>query len=164
MAANQNKTPDATGAVRNQTIIVVVVLLLIAGAAIGGWYYYNNTIRNSLSGPLESPPPQADTEVNMGPMVDVREFIVNIISDDSSHYLRTSMTIELSNQAAYDEINKRMPQIRDAILMLASSKTFEELYDVHGKKQLKAELLIELNEMMTTGEAVAIYFTDFVVQ
>ena len=74
------------------------------------------------------------------------------------------MTIELSNQAAHDEINRRMPQIRDAILMLTSSKTFEELYDVHGKKQLKAELLFELNEMLTQGEAVAVYFTDFVVQ
>jgi flagellar FliL protein len=164
MAANKKNNPDATGAVRNQTIAVVVALLLVAGAMVGGWYYYNNTIRINPTGPSESPQPQVDTEVNLGPLVDVREFIVNIISDDNSHYLRTSMTIELSNQAAYDELNKRMPQIRDAILMLTSSKTFEELYDVHGKKQLKAELLIELNEMLTKGEAVAVYFTDFVVQ
>ena len=142
--------------------IATVLITVILG--IGGWYYYNNTIIINPTGPSESPQPQVDTEVNMGPLVDVREFIVNIISDDNSHYLRTSMTIELSNQAAYDELNKRMPQIRDAILMLTSSKTFEELYDVHGKKQLKAELLIELNEMLTKGEAVAVYFTDFVVQ
>jgi flagellar FliL protein len=161
MAAKKKNNPDAPGAIRNQAIATVVVLLLLSGAAIGGWYYYNNTSRNTPSGPSQ---PQVETEVNLGPMVDVREFIVNIISDDNSHYLRTSLTIELSNQAAYDELNKRMPQIRDAILMLASSKTFEELYDVHGKKQLKAELLIELNEMLTKGEAVAVYFTDFVVQ
>lgn len=164
MAAKKKNNPDAPGAIRNQAIAAVVVLILLSGAAIGGWYYYNNTSRNNPSGPSESKQPQVETEVNLGPMVDVREFIVNIISDDNSHYLRTSLTIELSNQAAYDEINKRMPQIRDAILMLASSKTFEELYDVHGKKQLKAELLIELNEMLTKGEAVAVYFTDFVVQ
>jgi flagellar FliL protein len=74
------------------------------------------------------------------------------------------MAIELSNQSGYEEMNQRMPQIRDTILMLTSSKTFEELYDVHGKKQLKAELLDELNDMLTKGEAVAVYFTDFVVQ
>lgn len=164
MAAKKKNNPDAPGASRNQTIAAVVVLLLLSGTAIGGWYYYNNTSRNNPSDPSESKQPPVETEVNLGPMVDVREFIVNIISDDNSHYLRTSLTIELSNQAAYDEINKRMPQIRDAILMLASSKTFEELYDVHGKRQLKAELLIELNEMLTKGEAVAVYFTDFVVQ
>ena len=163
MAANKPNSSDPSGAIRIQAIAIVVALLLAAGASIGGWYYYNN-LRNDPAGPSESPPPTVDPEVSLGPMVDVREFIVNIISDDNSHYLRTSMTIELSNQAAYDEIIKRMPQIRDAILMLASSKTFEELYDVHGKKQLKAELLIELNETLTKGEAVAIYFTDFVVQ
>lgn len=164
MAANKKNSPDRSIAVRNQAIAVVAVLLLVAGAISGGWFYYKSAYSNSGRAPSESPLPKVEPGVNMGPMVDIREFIVNIISDDNSHYLRTSMTIELSNQAAYDEINKRMPQIRDAILMLASSKTFEELYDVHGKKQLKAELLIELNEMLTKGEAVAIYFTDFVVQ
>ena len=164
MAANPKNSSDATRAVRNQAVAVVAVLFLVTGAAAGGWYYYKNTIRNTPSGPSESSLTKAAPVVNMGPMVDVREFIVNIISDDNSHYLRVSMTIELSNQAAHEEITKRMPQIRDAILMLASSKTFEELYDVHGKKQLKAELLIELNAMLTQGEAVAVYFTDFVVQ
>jgi flagellar FliL protein len=48
--------------------------------------------------------------------------------------------------------------------MLASNKTFEELYDMHGKKQLKAELLIEINAILGSGGAVAIYYTDFVVQ
>ena len=164
MASNKKNIPDCSGAVHTQAIAVVAVLLLMAGAIYGGWFYYKSNISNGRSISSESPPPKVDPEVNMGPMIDIREFIVNIISDDNSHYLRTSMTIELSNQAAYDEINKRMPQIRDAILMLASSKTFEELYDVHGKKQLKAELLIELNEMLIEGEAVAVYFTDFVVQ
>jgi flagellar FliL protein len=164
MAANKKNISNVSGAVRNQALAVVAVILLVAGTISGGWLYYKSTIRNNDSVSSESPSPEIDTGVNMGPMVDIREFIVNIISDDNSHYLRTSMTIELSNQDAYDELNKRMPQIRDAILMLASSKTFEELYDIHGKKQLKAELLIELNEMLTKGEAVAVYFTDFVVQ
>jgi flagellar FliL protein len=164
MAANNSNILKGSGAVHTRAIAVVAVLLLVAGAIFAGWFYYNSTISNNSPVASEAPAPEIDTEVNLGPMVDIREFIVNIISDDNSHYLRTSMTLELSNQAAYDEINKRMPQIRDTILMLASSKTFEELYDVHGKKQLKAELLVELNEMLTKGEAVAIYFTDFVVQ
>lgn len=164
MAATKNNTPDSPGTIRNRTLVLVTVLLLLVILISGGWLYYSRT-RSAPVPPLasaESPPRGA--EVNLGPMVDIGEFIVNIISDDNSHYLRTSITIELSTQAAQDEITLRMPQIRDAILMLASSKTFEELYDVHGKKQLKAELLVELNEMLNRGEAVAVYFTDFVVQ
>jgi flagellar FliL protein len=164
MAASKKNTPDGSGAARTRAVAVAIVLFLAAVALSGGWYYYHRTASGSGVISSESPLPETETEISMGPMVDIREFIVNIISDDNSHYLRLSMTIELSSQAAHDELVTRMPQVRDAILMLASNKTFEELYDLHGKKQLKAELLIELNEMLTRGEAVAVYFTDFVVQ
>lgn len=164
MAATKNNTTDSPGTIRNRTLVLVTVFFLLATLISGGWLYYSRT-RNAPVPPLANDePPPGGAEVNLGPMVDIGEFIVNIISEDNSHYLRTSITIELSNQASQDEITLRMPQIRDAILMLASSKTFEELYDVHGKKQLKAELLVELNEMLNRGEAVAVYFTDFVVQ
>ena len=164
MVANKEKTPDGPGSIRNRTLVLVTALLILALLISGGWLYYGRTKSAPLPSPASDQPSPGGAEVNLGPMVDVGEFIINIISDDNSHYLRTSITIELSNQAAQDEITLRMPQIRDAILMLASSKTFEELYDVHGKKQLKAELLVELNEMLNRGEAVALYFTDFVVQ
>ena len=164
MAAPKKNTTDRAGAMRSRTLVLVTVLLLLAIVVSGSWLYYGRTRTEPAPSLSDSPQPQNNAEVALGPMVDAGEFIVNIISDDNSHYLRTSLTIELSNQQAHDEITMRMPQIRDAILMLANSKTFEELYDVHGKKQLKAELLVELNEMLTRGEAVAIYFTDFVVQ
>ena len=57
-----------------------------------------------------------------------------------------------------------MPQIRDAILLLVGNKTFEELQDLQGKKQLKAELLSKINAILQSGQAKSIYFTDFVVQ
>lgn len=164
MVNNKKNTSDSDGAVRRRSMVIAFALLLLIAVISAGWLYYNSSAR--LSGLNSDKAPTADSaeQVAIGPMVDIREFIVNIISEDNSHYLRISMAIELSSQDAYEELTLRMPQIRDAILMLTSNKTFEELYDVHGKKQLKAELLIELNEMLIKGEAVAVYFTDFVVQ
>jgi len=164
MVNNEKNTPDSDGAVRRRGVIIVVTLLLLSAVISAGWLYYNSSARLSGAHTDNAPFTDSGDQAEIGPMVDIREFIVNIISDDNSHYLRISMAIELSSQDAYEEMMLRMPQIRDAILMLTSSKTFEELYDVHGKKQLKAELLIELNEMLVKGEAVAVYFTDFVVQ
>ncbi|MEJ2137364.1 MAG: flagellar basal body-associated FliL family protein [Desulfofustis sp.] len=164
MATNTNNMQDSRGAARRKSLAIVAALLLLSAAISGAWLYYTSDPGAAGSSSDEANLQQGDSRVEIGPMIDIREFIVNIISEDNSHYLRISMTIELSDKDAYDEMNMRMPQIRDAILMLASSKTFEELYDVHGKKQLKAELLIELNEMLTRGEAVAVYFNDFVVQ
>ncbi|MBU1139263.1 MAG: flagellar basal body-associated FliL family protein [Proteobacteria bacterium] len=97
-------------------------------------------------------------------MVEIREFIVNIISEDESHYVKAALTIELNKAEALDEVNKRMPQIRDAILLLVGNKTYEELHDLQGKKQLKAELVSKINSFLQHGKIRAIYFTDFVVQ
>ena len=164
MANNKTNTPDSNGAVLRSSLQILLLLLLLGAGIYFGWLYYTSSTRFSVTSTENTSLEEIDAQADIGPMIEIRELIVNIISNDNSHYLRTSMSIELSSKAAYDEMNSRMPQIRDAILMLASSKTFEELYDVHGKKQLKAELLIEVNEMLTRGEAVAIYFTDFVVQ
>ena len=97
-------------------------------------------------------------------MVDIREFIVNIISDENNHYVKASLTIELSSEPSKEELTQRMAQVRDAILLLVSNKTFDELQDLQGKKQLKAELLSKINAILQTGQAKSIYFTDFVVQ
>lgn len=97
-------------------------------------------------------------------MVNLSEFLVNIISEDNSNYLKTSMTIELSNTDAQHELDKRMPQVRDAILMLLSNKTYDELYDLHGKKQLKAEITLTVNALLSSGDVTAVYLTDFIVQ
>jgi flagellar FliL protein len=115
-----------------------------------------------------SVPPTRTTAGNqqseLGPLIPVEEFIVNLIGEDITHYLKISMSIEVSDKETGQELLQRMPQVRDAILLLASNKTFEELYDLYGKKQLKAELLVKINEILTHGSAKSIYFTDFVIQ
>ena len=34
----------------------------------------------------------------IGPMVNIDEFIVNIISGDAAHYVKASLTVELTNE------------------------------------------------------------------
>ena len=62
------------------------------------------------------------------------------------------------------ELNQRMPQIKDAILLLIGNKTFNELNDLQGKIQLRAELINKINSILLKGKVKRIYFTDFVVQ
>lgn len=112
----------------------------------------------------EVPVPGTAAKTDIGPMVKIDEFIVNIISEEGSHYVKTSMSIEMTNAAVVDEATTRMPQIRDAVLLLVGNKTYEELQDLHGKKQLKAEITSKINTFLQLGQVKSIYFTDFVVQ
>jgi flagellar FliL protein len=128
--------------------------------------------------------PELNPSATVGPMIEIKEFIVNIISEGERHYVKASLTIELVGSAgatapggggghggaegakdpATEEVTQRMPQIRDSILLLISNKTYEELSDLQGKKQLKAELISKLNSILHKGKVKDIYFTDFVVQ
>jgi flagellar FliL protein len=147
-------------------IIGAVVLVLLLGGGFGAWY-----LLKQKPGPEEVkspgqqvPVPAINQQSQIGPMVNIEEFIVNIISGDAAHYVKASITVELTNEAVQGEVQQRMPQMRDAILLLISNKTYEELQDLQGKKQLKAELLSKINTFLQTGKVISIYFTNFVVQ
>ena len=142
---------------------IVILLLIIGGAAFFFLKPAPEPINEQDPG-LDVPVPEITVSQEIGPMVKIEEFIVNIISEDGRHYVKAALTIELYKEEALEETTKRMPQIRDAILLLVGNKTFEELHDLQGKKQLKAELVSKINSFLRTGKVKAIYFTDFVVQ
>lgn len=110
------------------------------------------------------PVPELNQLADVGPMVDIEEFIVNIISGDAAHYVKASLTIELTSEQGKVEAEKRMAQLRDSILLLVGNKTFEELQDLQGKKQLKAEITSRINSFLKAGKVKDVYFTNFVVQ
>ena len=159
-------TPENKGSSKKLVIIIslVVLVLLIGGGVAGYLLLFKKPPPEEKDPGMQVPVPEINTQSEIGPMVNIDEFIVNIISEENNHYVKASLTIELSSVPAKEEIEKRMPQIRDAILLLTGNKTFEELQDLQGKKQLKAELLSKINAILQTGQARSIYFTDFVVQ
>jgi flagellar FliL protein len=141
----------------------VILLLIIAGATFFFLKPDPETVEDKDPG-LDVPVPVISQSQTIGPMVEIDEFIVNIISEEGNHYVKAALTIELDKVEVVEETHSRMPQIRDSILLLVGNKTFEELRDLQGKKQLKAELVSKINSFLQTGKVKAIYFTDFVVQ
>jgi flagellar protein FliL len=148
-------------------IIGAVILALLVGGGAGGYFFLKKKEpppEEKKDPGHEVPVPKLDPKGEIGPMVEVKEFIVNIISEDANHYVKASLSIELSSEVTKEEVNLRMPQIRDSILLLVGNKTFEELQDLQGKKQLKAEMTSKINGVLKSGQVKSIYFTDFVVQ
>ncbi len=120
-------------------IIAAALVLLLAGG--GGGYFFlvhkpkqeemkRKQEEESKAAALIKPVPE---EADIGPMVEIKEFVVNIIGEDAAHYVKASLSLELDKDTTQEEITKRMPQIRDAILLLIGNKTFEELQDLQGR-------------------------------
>jgi flagellar FliL protein len=143
-----------------------VVLVLLIGGGFGAWLLLKEKpVSEEAQDPVQQVPiPALGQQSQIGPMVNIEEFIVNIISGDTAHYVKASLTVELTNEEVKLEVEQRMPQMRDAILLLISNKTYEELQDLQGKKQLKAELTSKINTFLQAGRVTSIYFTNFVVQ
>ncbi|MBM9513181.1 flagellar basal body-associated FliL family protein [Desulfogranum marinum] len=167
MAEQEAKTTEEEGGGKKKLIIIIaaaLVVLLGAGAAAYFLFLKKDPLpEEDANEQVEMIQPEVD-DAEIGPMINIEEFIVNIISEDTAHYVKASLTLELTNEKVLEEATKRMPQIRDAVLLLIGNKTFEELQDLQGKKQVKAELKNRINTFLKTGKVKSIYMTDFVVQ
>jgi flagellar FliL protein len=91
-------------------------------------------------------------------------FIVNIYDGQELRYLKVKVEMEMAGVGVKAELDGRLAPIRDAILVLLSTKTLQDIQDIQGKNQLKDEILASINKIIPPGKIAKIYFTDFVVQ
>lgn len=99
-----------------------------------------------------------------GPMKLLDPFIVNLADAQGQRYLKAVIQFETDNVSVDAEINGKLPQIRDEILMILSNKTFDDIATVAGKRMLKREITSAVNRYLSSGQVIQVYFTEFVVQ
>ena len=96
-------------------------------------------------------------------MYNLDAFIVNIYDGQELRYLKLKIELEMAGDFKA-EVDSRLPPIRDAILVLLSTKTLQDIHEVQGKNQLREEILAAINKVLPPGKVSKVYFTDFVVQ
>lgn len=159
--AEADQSKDQKKGSKKLLLIILIVVVLLIGGGVAAFLVLRGS---GAPDPAKQAAEKAAQANAVGPMVNIDSFIVNILDKDGTRYLKAALTLELDSEATGNEVKERMPQIKDAILLLVSSKTFAELQDLQGKLQLRAELTSRLNDLLKTGQIKQIYFTDFVVQ
>lgn len=112
-----------------------------------------------------APPPGANAKLylKLDPPL-----IVNVDGGDIVRFLQVDAEIQYGEQLAQPIIEKHMPAIRHAMLMLLSDQPVTEIKTPKGKESLRESALKAIQQVMidTTGEPVieAVYFTGFVIQ
>ena len=89
-------------------------------------------------------------------------FTVNLA--DGTHYAQVTVAIEVLNPAAKNEVVKLKPKIRDFVVVILSSKTYEQIESVDGRDFLREEIRNKINGYLTRGQINNVYFTQFIVQ
>jgi flagellar FliL protein len=159
--AEEEKTEKKS---KNKLMFILVPLALLLLVAVGVAAYLLGARTAGQAPAVTEQTEEEKTGTAIGPMVDVNDFIINILDKNETRYLKAALTLEVENAETLQEVTERMPQVRDAILLLIGNKTFAELSDLQGKLQLRAEIIVRLNRMLTKGKVKGIYFTEFVVQ
>lgn len=149
-------------------ILIAAASVLLLGLMGAGFFVIWSKVSNMTPGgePVTEQAEAAEEEAKptIGPIYSLESFIVNLAEPGGKRYLRVTMDLELSTEAVAEEITKRLPQVRNSMLMILPSKKFEEVSTIEGKNALRDEIVVTLNGFLQTGTVTNLYFTEFVVQ
>lgn len=146
-------------------IIIISVAVLFMGMVGAGFFILWNKISQMPMDPAAIEEIAVEEEENViGPLYSLDTMIVNLADHGGKRYLRVTMALELSDSEAMTTIEGRLPQVRDAILMILPVKKYDDVSTTDGKIALRAEVMEKINGLMTKGRVNNIYFTEFVVQ
>jgi flagellar FliL protein len=162
----------------NKVLLILMGLVLVLVLGMGGGMFMIWSKLSAVSPKAVVPetgaevtPDKAKPE-EIGAVVSVDTFIVNLADTGGNRYLRVTMDLELAGKpadksagkTAGDELAKRMPQIRDAILMILSTKRYVDISTPEGKTALREEILNAANGLLASSQISRIYFKEFVIQ
>lgn len=177
MADEINETKSKKGG--NGLIIAIVAVIFVLLLVVGGLIVFllsgddeNASMAAQQTQTQQSMPVQQNRQpgkrssdyMNMGPIYPLDQFIVNLLSENGSRFLKTKIDLEQNSESLMAELDKKKALLRDIIIRTLSSKTFEEVSTAKGKDKLKDEIVGSINEVLSDGYIKNIYFTDFVVQ
>lgn len=130
--------------------------------------------------PYFQAPPEL-SELTGGIFYNTGQRIVNLADPGGYRFLRISIVLEFlpsspnyytlnpERQATFDEnfraeLDRQRPVIDNVITDVLTSKTFDEIFTVQGKEQLRIELQENLNRQLRNRYVQRVLITDFVIQ
>ena len=72
-------------------------------------------------------------------------FVVNL-AGEVQHYLQVGIDLKIADEHVKDQIKAHLPEIRNGVLLLLSSKQVDELSTLEGKNRLRAEIREAVNQ------------------
>jgi flagellar protein FliL len=116
-------------------IIGVVAALVVCGA--GAWF---------LLGAGKKAEHVEKVVANAPPVFFTLDpFVVNL-AGEVQHYLQVGIDLKIADEHVKDRIKQHLPEIRNGVLLLLSSKQIDDLSSLEGKNRLRAEIREAVNQ------------------
>ena len=157
-------------------LVAVVVLIVLAGGTTAA-LYFGGVIGHSApaaEGDQATEQPAAEDKAKEETKAPPKylaldpPLVVNFERQGGVGFLQVTMQVMARKQDALDAVQDNMPMIRNNLLLLLGSQTFETVSTRAGKEKLREEAKEEVNKVLAKVGAAdqieAVYFTGFVMQ
>lgn len=144
-------------------VIAIVVVVALVGGAGAAVYMMKDKIFPEKSSVPKPKDLSADTPKvsDMGPILDVDSFALNLAPGSARGILRLTMKLEMRDKAAEQLAIKYMPVIRDTVIMYMTGRTDAEINN--DEELIKRELARRLEDKLGEGSIRNIYFTELLM-
>lgn len=160
-AATEVEAPKKKG--KLIIIILAVVAVLVIGGGVGAYLLLSKPAveANDKHGDEE-----AEAEDEHPPVyVKLEAFTVNLADQV---YLQTEVQLMVADAKVGEKMNARLPEVRDALIRLLSSKTGEELSQQEGMDKLAIEIQKQINDVLGVKKqsdgVKKVLFGSFIIQ
>ena len=163
MAAGEGKGDGGEEAPKKKGMLLIIVGVLVLAIGGGGFFAYKKFLAPHPAISEEEKAKKEPVEKE-GEIFALEPFVVNLSDPKGKRYLKVTVTLELETPAAVSKAEKSVPKMRDMVIMMLTSLTFEEIMTPEGKIRVRDELLERFNLILRPERVKSLFFTDFVVQ
>ena len=96
--------------------------------------------------------------------VTLETFTVNLSDTDNERFAQIGVVLEVTEKKIDDVLKANMPAVRNAILLLLSSKTSKQVLTLEGKEQLASQIATAVGQRIGKGAVETVHFSQFIVQ
>ena len=122
------------------------------------------TLERTAVAESSSPSPGNGDETLEGQLVPLPVFLVNLADTSARRYLKLGIEIEVRDSKVTTAVIKYQNKIKDAMIVLLSSKTYNGLATMKSKIELKQQMADRLNQILGKGSVLRVYITEMVIQ
>ena len=168
--AEENATPpprQRPGILSPKNIVIIAVG--VAVSSLLAILTVGNYIAPSMEGRSLNRQAQSSAATDASYLEDLAFFrldpmIVNPAGSNGERYLKAAIAFEMYDKGIQPELEKRLPQIKNQINNVLSSKSIEQMKTNEDREKLSREILTRINGMLVTGRISNVYFEEFVYQ
>jgi len=159
--ATEGVTPKA-GSGKKMILLILMGVLLLGGGGGAAWFFMGGKEETSIAHEEQAKADGAHEEP--GPIMELEPFLLNLADREELRFLKVSIKLELDRPEEKTDFHNKVPAIRDALLVLLSSKESQILRTVNGKRRVREEIMTRVNGVMSKGKVANVFFTDFIIQ